>query len=93
MEYEESRRLAAAAVKQLDRDDIAMLRAFVRRAPLWTSELALMADSATVGDALRQLERLEERRLVQRVVKGGPISWRRTEAGDLVLDLIGTVAD
>ena len=88
MDYLESRSLAARAAKDLDTTDTDMLRAFVRRAPLWTSELALMAESQTMPEAYRQLERLEGLGLVQRVVRGDPVSWRRTEAGEIALDLL-----
>ena len=93
MDYLASRAVAVRAAKDLDTTDVDMLRAFVRRAPLWTSELALMADSRNVPEAIRELEKLERLGLVQRVVRGDPISWRRTEAGEIALDLLRALTD
>jgi hypothetical protein len=66
-----------------DRDRV-LLEAFSRRGAYWTTDLALLAGYRTTGAAYRALERLEERNLVQRVVRLDPISWRRTELGDIV---------
>jgi hypothetical protein len=66
-----------------DRDRV-MLEAFSRRSAYWTSDLALLAGHRTTGEAYRALERLEQRHLVQRVVRLDPISWRRTELGDMI---------
>jgi hypothetical protein len=67
----------------IERDET-MLRAFSRRSAYWTSDLALICGHRSTRDAYLALERLEERHLVQRVVRLDPISWRRTELGDII---------
>ncbi|HLY54550.1 MAG TPA: hypothetical protein VKS60_03270 [Stellaceae bacterium] len=64
--------------------DLVMLEAFSRRNAYWTTDLALLAGHRTTGETYRALERLEERNLVQRVVRLDPISWRRTELGEII---------
>jgi hypothetical protein len=66
-----------------ERDRI-VLEAFSRRTTYWTTDVALVCGHRSTGDAYRALERLEERHLVQRVVRLDPISWRRTELGDII---------
>jgi hypothetical protein len=67
-----------------DRDRV-LLEAFSRRAAYWTTDLALLVGYRSIGETYRALERLEQRHLVHRVVRLDPISWRRTELGDMVV--------
>lgn len=71
-------------VNEVGERDWVMLEAFSRRNAYWTTDLALLAGHRSTGEAYRALERLEERHLVQRVVRLDPISWRRTELGDII---------
>jgi len=73
----------ADVAEVVDRDRV-MLEAFSRRQAYWTTDLALLAGHQSTRETYRALERLEARQLVQRVVRLDPISWRRTELGDMI---------
>ena len=68
----------------LTQNDRVILAAFSRRAAYWTTDLTLLCGHRSTGETYRALVRLEERHLVQRVVRLDPISWRRTELGDMI---------
>jgi len=58
-----------------------MLEAFRRRNAYWTTDLTLLTGLRSTSDTYWALERLEERKLVERVVRFDPVSWRLTELG------------
>jgi Flp pilus assembly pilin Flp len=63
-----------------------LLEAFQRRNAYWTSDLALLAGHRSIAETYRAMERLEESRFVERVVKFDPVSWRLTEFGKLEVE-------
>jgi hypothetical protein len=60
-------------------EEEAVLGAFSRRSAYWTSDLTLLTGLSSVRETYWVLERLEERRIVERVVRLEPVSWRLTD--------------
>jgi hypothetical protein len=86
------RKQVAVVGKQRQEDaDLPTLCAFSNRSAYWTGEIALLAGNESVDETYRALDRLEQRHMVRRIVRIGQTSWRRTELGTLVANMVAVV--